>query len=177
MASQLEVAAHLNLSERQIRNLLTGGVLPASRARIGLDLDACRVAYIGYLRGLNSGQIKAEVTPLGLEDVDPSLEIQLMEQRIRLTTAQAVAVEKKNQVEEQLLVPVDFAIFALSKVAAQLASMLDTLPLKLVRKHPDMDPRHLESLTREIAIARNMTAEASARVPDELNEYFETMAE
>lgn len=177
MASQLEVAAHLNLSERQIRNLLTSGVLPASRARIGLDLDGCRVAYIGYLRGLSSGQIKAEVTPPGFEDGDPSLEIQLMEQRIRLTTAQAVAVEKKNQVEEQLLVPVGFAIYALSKIAAQLGSMLDTLPLKLVRKHPDMDPRHLESLTREIAIARNLSAEAAARLPDELNEYFETLAE
>jgi len=142
MATQSEIAEHLTLSARQVRTLLSIGVLPSSRAARGLDLGACRAAYIGYLRGLNSRQVKAEVTPPEFEDGEHGLEIQLMEQRVRLTTAQAVAQEKKNQVEEQQLVPVEFAIYCLSKIAAQLGSMLDTLPLKLVRKHPDMDPRH-----------------------------------
>jgi phage terminase Nu1 subunit (DNA packaging protein) len=47
MASQIEIAAHLNLSDRQIRNLVADGVLPASRGRGGMDLDACRLAYVG----------------------------------------------------------------------------------------------------------------------------------
>lgn len=75
------------------------------------------------------------------------------------------------------MVPVGIAIFVLSKIAAQLGSMLDTMPLKLMRKHPDIDPRHLESLTREIALARNLSAETAERLPEDLNEYFETLAD
>ena len=177
MASQTEVAAHLTLSDRQVRNLIAAGILPASVHRRGLDLDACRDAYIGYMRGRTSGQVKAEAPPEDFEESEHPVEIQLIEQRLRLTTAQAVSQEKKNEVEDQQLVPVGIAIFVLSKIAAQLGSMLDTLPLKLMRKHPDIDPRHLESLTREIALARNLSAETAERLPDDLNEYFETLAD
>lgn len=55
MATQAEVGAHLDLSDRSIRELLEKGVLPNAR-RGALDLDACRVAYIRHLRETAAGR-------------------------------------------------------------------------------------------------------------------------
>lgn len=173
MANQKELAQHLDLTDRQVRNLLADGILPTSRGNGGLNLPDCRLAYIRYLRGLGSGQVKAETGDLAEDGIDPLVEYHLMIEKVRLTTAQAVAQEKKNEVMEQHLIPVESATFVLSKVASHIASVLDTVPQKLRRKHPEMDPRHLESLEREIAVARNLAAEVDEKVPEYLDEYFE----
>lgn len=57
MATQVDIANHLFLSEKWVRELLKKGVLPSSSGRGGYDTDKCREAYIVYLRGLNSGQV------------------------------------------------------------------------------------------------------------------------
>ncbi|MGL6241689.1 terminase small subunit [Pseudomonas sp.] len=173
MANQKELAQHLDLTDRQVRYLLADGILPTSRGNGGLNLQHCRLAYFRYLRGLNSGQVKAEAGHLVEDGIDPLVEYHLMIEKVRLTTAQAVAQEKKNEVMEQQLIPVEIATFVLSKVASHIASVLDTVPQKLRRKHPEMDPRHLESLEREIAVARNLAAEVGEKVPEFLDEYFE----
>lgn len=56
MAKQIDVANHLDLSDRQVRNLIKSGALPGSKGPGGYDIDACRVAYIRHLRGLATGQ-------------------------------------------------------------------------------------------------------------------------
>ncbi|RON48569.1 DNA packaging protein [Pseudomonas frederiksbergensis] len=173
MANQKELAQHLDLTDRQVRYLLADGILPTSRGNGGLNLQHCRLAYCRYLRGLNSGQVKAEAGDLVEDGIDPLVEYHLMIEKVRLTTAQAVAQEKKNEVMEQQLIPVEVATFVLSKVASHIASVLDTVPQKLRRKHPEMDPRHLESLEREIAVARNLAAEVGEKVPEFVDEYFE----
>ncbi|MDI3356538.1 terminase small subunit [Pseudomonas sp. UYIF39] len=111
-----------------------------------------------------------------MDGIDPSIEYHLMIEKVRLTKAQAVAQEKKNEVMQQQLIPVEIATFVLSKVASQIASLLDTVPLKLRRKHPEMDPRHLESLEREIALARNLMAQVDEKLDEYLDEYFELYA-
>lgn len=176
MANQKELAQHLDLTDRQVRYLLADGILPTSRGNGGLNLQHCRLAYFRYLRGLSSGQVKAEAGHLVEDGIDPLIEYRLLEERVRLTTAQAVAQEKKNEVTEQQLIPVEIATFVLSKVASQIASLLDTVPLKLRRKHPEMDPRHLESLEREIALARNLMAQVDEKLDEYLDEYFELYA-
>lgn len=173
MANQKELAQHLDLTDRQVRNLLADGILPTSRGNGGLNLQDCRLAYIRYLRGLGSGQVKAEAGPLFGEGLGSSLDNLLLQEKVRLTTAQAVAQERKNEVSERQLVPVGFAIYSLSKIASQMSSLLDTVPLKLQRKHPEMDPRHLESLEREIALARNLMAQVDEKLEEYLDEYFE----
>ncbi|KJZ46022.1 terminase small subunit [Pseudomonas fluorescens] len=173
MANQKELAQHLDLTDRQVRYLLADGILPTSRGNGGLNLQHCRVAYIRYLRGLNSSQVKAEAGELDEDGIDPLVEYHLMIEKVRLTTAQAVAQEKKNEVMEQQLIPVEVATFVLSKVASHIASVLETIPQKLRRKHPEMDPRHFESLEREIAVARNLAAGVDEKVPEFLDEYFE----
>lgn len=113
----------------------------------------------------------------GMEGIDPLIEYKLMVQREGLTAAQRVAQEKKNEIADKQLVPVDFAIYALSKIAAQLGSLLDTVPLKLKRKHPDIGVQHVETLQREIALARNLAAESGERLPEYLDEYLESLAD
>lgn len=173
MANQKELAQHLDLTDRQVRNLLADGILPTSRGNGGLNLQDCRLAYIRYLRGLGSGQVKAEAGHLFGEDLGSSLDNLLLQEKVRLTTAQAVAQERKNEVLERQLVPVGFATYSLSKIASQIGSVLDTVPLKLRRKHPEMDPRHLESVEREIALARNLAAQVGEKLDEYLEEYFE----
>jgi phage terminase Nu1 subunit (DNA packaging protein) len=109
------------------------------------------------------------------EGIDPLLEYKLTQERLRLTAAQADAQEKKNQVAEKLLVPVPFATFALSKIAAQIGSKLETVGKTVSRRHPDIDPRILETLEREIALARNVSAKAADDLPEILDEYLATL--
>lgn len=177
MANQKELAQHLDLTDRQVRNLLADGILPTSRGNGGLNLQDCRHAYIRYLRGLGNGQVKAEAGYPPEEDFDPMVEHHLLEERFRLTRAQAVAQERKNEISERQLVPVGFATFSLSKIASHIASVLETVPLKLQRKHPEMDPRHLQSLEREIALARNLAAQVDEKLDVYLAEYFELYVE
>lgn len=171
MATQLEVASHLDLSDRQVRNLLGDGILPASKGNGGLNMDACREAYIRYLRGLANGKVKSE-TPVFPAADDPELERELLRERLRLTAAQAEAVEMKNLVSQRQLAPVDFMTFALARLAARIASILDTAPMVMKRRHPDLTAGHMLTIQREIVRARNVAAEVDEHLPELVEEYF-----
>lgn len=91
MATQQEVARHLDLGDaRYIRQLLERGILP--RAKVGLDLDACRVAYIRHLRTVAAGH----------QSADGALD--LTAERARLSKEQADAQELKNAITRGELV-------------------------------------------------------------------------
>jgi phage terminase Nu1 subunit (DNA packaging protein) len=174
MATQQEIAEHLDITDRQVRSLLESGILSGSRGRGGLDYDECRIAYIRYLRNRADGRVKAEV-PADEEGDSPgsfSLEREYAKERLRLTSAQADAQELKNEITRKRSVPVDFATFALSKLASEIASILDTLPLTLKRKHPDLEVRHLDSIQRELARARNRAAGLDELLPGFIDEYL-----
>ncbi|MEO4012264.1 terminase small subunit [Pseudomonas rossensis] len=177
MANQKQLAAHLDLTDRQVRNLLTDGVLPGSKGNGGLDFEAGRLAYIRYLRGLSAGQVKAETASHVEEGIDPLIEYKLMEERRGLTAAQRVGQENKNAVSSRQLVPVDFAVFALTRIAAQVASILDTVAHKVARKHPDIDHLYVETMQREIALARNIAAGLGENLPAILDEYLDQLEE
>jgi phage terminase Nu1 subunit (DNA packaging protein) len=51
MATQEQIAEHLDLSKRRVQDLMVEGVLQK-----GADLDQCRVNYIRYLRSNAAGQ-------------------------------------------------------------------------------------------------------------------------
>lgn len=172
MAAQKDIAEHLDLSDRQVRRLLADGLLPSSKGPSGYDLDACRMAYIRYLRGLGNGQVKADMAPPEEAELDPSAEEKLLQQKLRLTAAQADGQELKNDISRRRSVPVDFAMFVLSGLAAEVASILDTLPLTMRRRHPELEPRHQETLERELAKARNRAAGLDERLPGLLDEYL-----
>lgn len=109
------------------------------------------------------------------DGIDPLIEYKLMEERRGLTAAQRVGQENKNAVSAKQLVPVEFSTFALSRVVAQIGSILDTVAHKVRRKHPDIEVRHVEAMQREIALARNVAAELGDNLPEILDEYLETL--
>jgi len=55
MATQQEVADHLDVSDRTVRELIEKSILPDA-GRGMLDLDACRVAYLRHLREIAAGR-------------------------------------------------------------------------------------------------------------------------
>ncbi|WP_443191392.1 terminase small subunit [Pseudomonas indica] len=118
---------------------------------------------------------KQQLDAAGTEGIDPMIEYKLMQERLRLTAAQAYGQEQKNQVNDKILVPVPFATFALSKIAAQIGSKLEIVGKTVSRRHPDIDPRILETLEREIALARNIAAQFGDDLPGFLDEYLATM--
>lgn len=55
MATQAEVAAHLDLSDRMIRELIERDILPKA-PRGCHDIDACRLTYVRHLRAMAAGR-------------------------------------------------------------------------------------------------------------------------
>lgn len=109
------------------------------------------------------------------EVLDPLIEYKLLQEKLRLTTAQAYAVEQKNQVNDKVLIPAPFVTFALEKIASKIGSKLETVGKTVSRRHPDIDPRILETTEREIALARNIAAKFGDELPGFLDEYLATM--
>jgi phage terminase Nu1 subunit (DNA packaging protein) len=87
-----------------------------------------------------------------------SEEKNLDSERLRLTTAQADAQELKNEQARAQVVPVEFAIFALSKVANEAAGILDSLPLNIKRRYPEASKKILDAIRRELSKSMNALA-------------------
>jgi phage terminase Nu1 subunit (DNA packaging protein) len=89
MATQTEIAEHLDISPQRVRDLLNQGVLTRGHGRNSLDIDESRKNYIRYLRGRskglqnNSGDLNEEKTRLTKLQADKAqLEVQEMEQSL-----------------------------------------------------------------------------------------------
>lgn len=120
---------------------------------------------------------KYQPTGDGVEGIDPHADKKLLQETLRLTAERADAQQLSNEVKRRRLVPVDFAVFALARVAAQLGSLLDTITPGLQRRHPDIDPRLVESLQRDLATARNTAAQLGDKLPEMLEEYVDALDE
>ena len=171
MATQNEVAAHLDITDRHLRRLIEKGVITSGKGHGGIDIDAARIAYIRYQRALADGTVKPD-KPTEPSVSDPEPEIELLRERLRLTAAQAEAAELKNQVSRREMAPVDFMTFAFTKMSARVASILDTAPLVMKRRHPDLTLVHMFTIEREIVRARNIAAAVSDELPEVVEEYF-----
>ncbi|WP_188064716.1 hypothetical protein [Sphingobium sp. KCTC 72723] len=120
MATQSQVAEHLDLNQSTVSKLKDKGVLPDRAKPGGFDLDACRLAYIRHLR---TGAAGRDSTKPG------SLEAE----RARLASAQAEAIERKNAIERGDLASrpdmtnayagvIEIAVSRLQRVGAQVAN-------------------------------------------------------
>ncbi len=93
MATQNEIAKHIDLSSRKVRDYMADGILSK-----GGDLDVCRVAYIRYLREVaagrstNSANYTAERTRLAKAQADEK-ELQVKQLQGDLIPADAVLAE------------------------------------------------------------------------------------
>lgn len=90
----------------------------------------------------------------------------------RLTKARADSQELKNEIDRQETIPADFGTFALARVSAEISGVLDSLPLNIIRKHPELTTPQLENIKREIAKSLNALSRLDNQLPEVLNDYI-----
>jgi phage terminase Nu1 subunit (DNA packaging protein) len=94
-------------------------------------------------------------------------------ERYRLTRAQADAQELKNAKESAEVVETAFCTFVLSRMAGEIASILDGIPLSVQRRFPELENRHIDFLKKDVIKAMNKAAALDEIIPGLLSEYLE----
>ncbi len=93
LATQKELAEHLDLSPQSVTDLVRKGVFLINKGRSTVNIDACRVAYINFLRKAARYTKKD-----GSGDIN--------EEKTKLTAAQARKAELEVEIMEGKLVPI-----------------------------------------------------------------------
>jgi len=154
MANQKEVAEHLDLTDRHVRRLLKDGVIPPSKSG-WYDLDACRLAYIRYLRGVQSGQVKSATAGEGEQpEGSPSGDFTALLEQEKYRKA-----KRENDIEEGLVAPVALLADALQKSGAIIVANLESLPLLMKRHWPEITGDQVTMVKKAIAECRNAIAD------------------
>ena len=102
------------------------------------------------------------------------LETKLLQARVELTEEQAIAQRFKNRVSEGRLIDVNFCSFALGKVAMEISSTLDAIPLAMQRQFPDLTIRQIDYLKTLVAKGANTCAKVDEKLPGWIDDFIET---
>ena len=121
MASQRELAEHLDLSTKRISELIRDGILPSKMGRSPINIDVCRIAYISYLRKLGGYNKKS-----GGGDI--------AEEKTRLTKAQADKAELEVSELEGQLIPAQLVQDTWTDMVANVRSKLLGLPSRIAHQ-------------------------------------------
>jgi len=167
MATQAEVAQHLFISDRQVRNLITDGVFAGSRGKGGLNLDDCRKRYLDYLRGQKTGQVKTGSDPEG--DAEPGdliggINVAFEDARKKKLDADTREF-KLNQLRSEY-VPVELLTYSIGSISEMLVSNLQSLPMKMKVADPSITARSIDKAKREIADLCNEIADFDIDLSD-----------
>lgn len=103
-------------------------------------------------------------------DIDDA---ELLKARIRLTNAQADAQELKNARETGEVIDTAFATYALAKLAAEIGSIMDSLPLTINRNFPDMETRYSNAIKVEVNRAISRASTVADLIPEMAERYIE----
>ncbi len=95
-------------------------------------------------------------------------------ERHRLTRAQADAQELKNARDSAEVVETAFCTFVLSRIAGEIASILDGIPLSVQRRFPELENRHVDFLKRDIIKAMNKAAALDELIYEVYNNGYPT---
>lgn len=164
--TQSDIAKLLGISERQVRNLIQQGILPAAKGRDGMNPLACNHAYITYKSQLKSPIQEAEAE----EDEDE--EMAREEQRLKLEEKREnIAMKRAKRVLfEKSYAPIELIVETLQQLGGRLASRHDSLIPKMKIAYPDMPPEVREVLEAELTAAVNECADI---LPD-LSDYMDS---
>lgn len=138
--TQESIAKHLDLSDRSVREFLTGANMDHRIA----TLDEIRVTYIRHLREMAAGRAA-------------SGDLDLAGERARLAKEQADKIAMQNEVSRRELAPVTLIEEVLAKVGRQIAGVLESIPVQLKRRS-SLSGDDLDYITAEIVKARNLAA-------------------
>ena len=88
------------------------------------------------------------------------------EEKTRLTSAQAEAVELKNKVSRRELAPIQLLEDALADLGAQISSILSSIPSRLRKKYSWLKASQLDEIEAEIIKAQNAASECRLDLPE-----------
>lgn len=167
MATQEEIARHLDLSDRSIRELQKQPGAPVKRGRGDYDLEAWTHFYIRYLRA-QKGLREDGLLPEAGSDEDGDEEtrrLKLREQRLKIEEREErIAGQRaKRLIFERTYGPLTLITHAVESVAISLNSRLEALVPRLKQAYPDLSPEAVAVLQKELIAASN---ELSSIQPD-----------
>ncbi|WP_216599463.1 hypothetical protein [Vibrio hepatarius] len=162
--TQSDIALLLGLkSDRQVRNLIQQGVLPASKGRDGMNPLACVHAYITYKSQHRKAEDEAENEGYEAEDDQKKREQQLKnderEERIALNRIKRLVLEKKYA-------PIEIIDDVVGAVAVSIRTRTDSWLPKIKMACPDIPMPVLELLRKEIAMVVNELSEVQVDLSD-----------
>ncbi len=159
MATQKEVADHLFMTDKWVRELVKKGVLPAGHGKGGLDIDKCREAYITYLKGINSGQVKPSSGAELDEERDEIIKRKILTTKLRKENYQLSVLEKKYA-------PLEIITETLLRVSQSWSIRLESFSAQIKRVWPDMPPEAKEEIDNIIAEGANELADLRPDLSD-----------
>ncbi|WP_136484711.1 helix-turn-helix domain-containing protein [Vibrio sp. H11] len=165
--TQSDIAELLGISDRQVRNLIQQGILPAAKGRGGMDPLVCNHAYNAYLRQSKSADQKAETDkkndPQHYEQRKRELELDKLDETVAMMRAKRLTFEK-------FYAPVEIIPDVIGQVASQIRSRLDSLIPKMKKSWLDMPPEAVSVLEEEIIAVCNECAD----VQPDLSDYIDS---
>ena len=94
-------------------------------------------------------------------------------ERLRLTRAQAEGQEIKNELAKGKTAPIEIISLVLSKIAGEATGILDSLPLDIRRRHPEIQTAVIESIKRQVVKSQNAIARTGDTLEHVLEDYLE----
>jgi phage terminase Nu1 subunit (DNA packaging protein) len=138
--TQQEIAEHLDMSERNLRDVLQLVGLDHKQASMG----AVRVAYIRRLREQAAGR-----------SGDAADGFDLVQERAALARAQREGIEIKNAVLREEYAPIAVLASVLATASQAIVERFEQLPAALKRSCPELPEAARDQVMATIAAARN----------------------
>lgn len=154
--TQAEIAAHLDISERRLRELLTEWGLDHKQ----VPLADIRIRYVRKLREEAAGRAAADSS------------IDLPTERALLARSQREGQDIKNAVARGTYAPIDALTDVLSNAAQSAVDHFDQIPAGINRVCPDLPQPVRDLIMTEIARARNeMVRKTASLIADTLEPF------
>jgi phage terminase Nu1 subunit (DNA packaging protein) len=148
LRTQADIAAHLDMSERNLRDVLDMLALDHKR----VTQRDIRVAYIRHLRETAAGRASGSG--------DGGLD--LVQERAALAREQRLRLELLNATARGEYAPVSLLADVLARASAAIVSMLDQLDGRIAQTAPDLPEATRLAVLNTIASARNECVRTTA---------------
>lgn len=164
MATQVDVAKHLFLTDKRIRDLAKRPGAPQPRGRKGYDIDEWRRFYIDYLKGLKVGEGDDFEPEMG-ESSERLSELKLEDQQLKNEERrEGIELKRLNRkIKAREYAPIWLISDAVQGVSTAAGSRVDGWMPRLKLVYPDMPLEIQEMLQKELVILLN---ELSTVQPD-----------
>lgn len=165
MANQKETAAHLNVTDRQVRNWHKLPGFPVPKGAGGYDLDKVRFWYIDYLKNASTQNGSGYESDQEDDEFDRrKKQLTLKEKELNIRVKEHALLLKQKEYAPIVLIE-EFC----SRLSSGLVTHFDACIGRIKRRHPDISIEHIEALKKELALARNELAEAEPDLSDFLD--------